>query len=252
MKYLTDKEILNWNKRLDKSGYMVYPSPNRRSSEPDISYRQIVKNGPGIGDTFVETTEPFIRYKFTFSVASNRKETFFEIFNRIAEESFGTKSIYQYDDHNNIVGKSEKVTSIEFNDSIIDSKSESNHMISEKEYTRFTYNFAGKLGSIMAFISYLEDTINIFSMMWGYENDGSEVSLLKYPIGTIVSPKDDKSKDLLILDYKFSKIYDKYYIDYYASEMLTTGTVITYGNSEEYKEENLCFSRNNRIDNILN
>jgi hypothetical protein len=245
MKYLTDKEILNWNKRLEKSGYMVYPSMNTRSSEPDISYRQIIKNGLGMGDTFAETTEPFIRYKFIFSVSSNRVEFFSELFSKLTQDPFGTKSIYKGQNQ-------DKITSIEVNEKIIDSKSEVKHKILDKEYVKFTYEFAGKLGSIMGYVSYLEDAINIFSMIWGYQEDGSEVCLLKFPIGTIVSPKSDKSKDLLILDYKFVKIYDKYYIDYYATEMLNQGSVIKYGISEEYKEDLLCFSRNNRIDNILN
>ncbi len=252
MKYLTDKEILKWNSRLEKSGYTVYPSPNNRSSEPDISYRQIIKQ-PGIGDNFVTTTEPFIRYRFTFSIASNREEHFFDLFSKISKQPFGTKSVYAGNEMSGWKTMPDvKITDIDFSDKVIDDKSKSTHMISDKEYVRYTYSFAGKLGSIMAYISYLEDTINFFSMIWGYEEDGSEICLLKYPIGTIVSPKEDKSKDLLILDYKFSKIYDKYYIDFYASEMLTNGTVITYGESNDYKEENLCFSRNNRIDNILN
>ena len=29
-KYLSDSEILRWNKRLDSSGYSVYPMPNNK------------------------------------------------------------------------------------------------------------------------------------------------------------------------------------------------------------------------------
>ena len=40
MKYLSDTEILNWNKRLEKSNYAVYPLSNHRSGNPDIIFRQ--------------------------------------------------------------------------------------------------------------------------------------------------------------------------------------------------------------------
>ena len=38
--YLSDTEILNWNKRLDGSAYSVYPMSNIRNSHPHISVRQ--------------------------------------------------------------------------------------------------------------------------------------------------------------------------------------------------------------------
>lgn len=245
MKYLTDKEIINWNKRLETSDYLVYPSLNNRNSQPDVAYRQVVKN-PGVGETYVNITEPFIRFKFIFSISSNREESFFELFKKISSEPFGTKSVY--------IGENQlsKISEIDFSEKIIDSKERSIHKISEKEYVRHTYLFKGKLGSIMAYVSYLEDAISFFSSIWGYEDNGKEVCLLKYPIGTIVSPNKDKSKDLLVLDYKYFKIYDKYYIDYQTSEMFINGAIITYGETFDYKEDELSFSRNQRIDNILN
>ncbi len=245
MKYLTDKEIIKWNTRLEKSDYLVYPSMNNRSSEPDIAYRQVIKN-TGIGETYVNVTEPFIRYKFTFSISSNREESFFDILKKLSTEPFGTKSVYITNQNQ------EKISEVEFSEKIIDNKERFNHKIYDKEYVRYTYSFVGKLGSIMAYVSYLEDAISFFSSIWGYEEDGKEVCLLKYPIGTIVSPNKEKSKDLLVLDYKFSKFYDKYFVDYVANEIVYSGTIITYGESNTYKEEDLCFSRNSRIDNILN
>ena len=105
----------------------------------------------------------------------------------------------------------------------------------------------------MAYISYLEDTINYVSEMWGYNEDGSEVCLLKYPIGTIVSLPEDKSKDYLVLDYSYNKLDGKYYIDFVVSEMMNSkGAVIKYGEIYTFNESQLCYSRNSRIDDILN
>jgi hypothetical protein len=142
---------------------------------------------------------------------------------------------------------------ITFNDTVIESKEVNTHLVFEKEYIRFTIHFAGKLGSIMAYVSYLEDTINFFSEIWGYNEDGSEVCLVKYPIGTIVSLPKDKSTDYLVLDYKYRKLDGKYFIDFIASEMLNNkGSVITYGEIYTFRESELCYSRNSRIDDILN
>jgi hypothetical protein len=247
MKYLSDTEILNWNRRLERSDYAVYPLSNVRSGHPDIIFRQKINNGYSpMGEQLVETIDPFIRYDFTFSVASNRKETFFDLFEKLSKESFGTKSIYRDQ-------KSEKIMDITFNDTVIETKEENTHMVYEKEYIRYTYHFAGKLGSTMAYVSYLEDTINFFSEIWGYNEDGTEVCLLKYPIGTIVSLPKDKSTDYLVLDYKYRKLDGKYFIDFIASEMLNNkGSVITYGEIYTFRESELCYSRNSRIDDILN
>ena len=251
MKYLSDTEILNWNRRLERSDYAVHPLSNVRSGHPDIIFRQKTNfssnpNSPIYSNQLVETIDPFIRYDFTFSVASNRKETFFDLFEKLSKESFGTKSIYRDQ-------KSEKIMDITFNDTVIESKEENTHMVYEKEYIRYTYHFAGKLGSIMAYVSYLEDTINFFSEIWGYNEDGTEVCLLKYPIGTIVSLPKDKSTDYLVLEYKYRKLDGKYFIDFIASEMLNNkGSVITYGEIHTFRESELCYSRNSRIDDILN
>ena len=248
MKYLSDTEILNWNRRLEKSDYAVYPLSNVRSGNPDIVFRQKINNGYSpMGEQLVETLDPFIRYDFTFSIASNRKETFLDLFEKLSKEAFGTKSAY-HDNNNN-----RKIYDITFNDGVIETKEENTHMVYEKEYIRFTIHFAGKLGSIMAYVSYLEDTINFFSEIWGYNEDGSEVCLVKYPIGTIVSLPKDKSTDYLVLDYKYRKLDGKHFIDFVVSEMLNNkGAVIKYGEVYTFRESELCYSRNSRIDDILN
>jgi hypothetical protein len=248
MKYLSDTEILNWNRRLEKSDYAVYPISNVRSGNPDIVFRQKINNGYSpMGEQLVETLDPFIRYDFTFSIASNRKETFFDLFEKLSKEAFGTKSAYH--DNNN----DRKIYDIPFNDGVIETKEENTHMVYEKEYIRYTYHFAGKLGSIISYVSYLEDAINFFSEIWGYNEDGTEVCLLKYPIGTIVSLPKEKSKDYLVLDYKYRKLDGKHFINFVVSEMMNNkGAVIKYGEIYTFRESELCYSRNSRIDDILN
>ncbi len=233
---------------------MVYPLSNRRSSEPDIAYRQVVKNAlfnSTNSDTFVSIPEPFVRYEFIFSISSNREDEFFELFDKLKVQEFGTKSIY-IDDKNTVYSSTEKVSDISFTESVVELRTSIKHKLKEKEYVRWSYKFAGKLGSIMAYVSYLEDTIEFFSRVWGYSEEGGEFCLLKFPIGSIISKVSDKSKDLVVLDYSYLKIGKEFYIDYVASEILSTGNIITYGRPNTLKESEICFSRNHRIDDILN
>jgi hypothetical protein len=86
---------------------------------------------------------------------------------------------------------------------------------------------------------------------YGYTEEGKEVSLKKFQIGTIVSKIDDKSKDYLIVDISPKKIGNVFYIDYHISEVLTIGDIIRYGANQKVSENEICFSRNSRIDDIL-
>lgn len=246
MKYLTDTEILKWNDRLssipNKYGdtIKVYPKGNMNSSNPYILYKSITRLGE-----FIDLPEPTIDFTFIFSVSSNRLEEFLNILKSSFKDEFGTKSVF--------VDKNiDRVSDIIINDSIIKSKKEAKHKIGDKEYIRFIYDFSGKLGSIMGYISYIEDAINFFSLIWGYKEDGSEVNLLKYPIGSIVSKKENQSSDFLVLDYKYYKLVNDYKISYIVTEIKeNNGMTIKYGQIITISEDKITWSRNNRIDNIL-
>jgi hypothetical protein len=245
--YLSDTEILNWNKRLEGSPYSVYPMSNIRNSHPGISVRQKSTsfNSPMGVDNYVPTLDPFITYNFSFSVAKNRSEFFFNLFNKVSGE-VENKVIY-VDPSNN-----DKFTDIIFNEDVISEKEVIEHSILGKTYLRYDYKFKGKLSSIMAYIMFLEDAINYFSEIFGYNEDGTEVNLLKFPIGTIVSKLKDKSKDYLVLDYRYKKQDGKYQINYFISEMINNGPIIKYSDVEVGHENDLCYSRDSRIDDILN
>ncbi len=247
MRYLLDSEILRWNDRLEKTPFMVYPKSNLQGSHPHISFRQKTSNTFGSID-FIETIDPHLNnYQFVFSVAKNRVDNFFDIFDKLREEDLGTKTCYTSNDN------STKVSDIELSEKIVVKKDSLVHKISEKEYVRFSYTLTGKLSQIMAYVFYLEDTIEFFSKIWGYNEDGTEEHLIKYPIGTLVSDVNDKSKDYLILDYIYRKIGSNYYIDYELTEVLGGySSVIKYGDVKNMSENNICFSRNGRIDDILN
>lgn len=243
MKYLLDSEILNWNDRLINTNYRVSAPYGVKSSAPNIAFTQVINRG--IGDTFVSTLDPHLEFQFGFSVAKNRIDLFWDIFNNWHDEKVLNEVVY-VDTQNN-----KKFYTISVNDDVISSKKETPHNILNKEYIKYTYNFKGKLSSIMAYVMFLEDAIDIFSKLYGYTEDGQEINLAKFQIGSIVSKIDDKSKDYLVVDISPQKVGLKFYIDYHITEVLTIGDIIRYGATQKVTDKEICFSRNSRIDDIL-
>jgi len=241
--FISDKKIISWNDRLKDSNYNLKPEYTTRSSFPEITIWFVDRNNlPPYN--LEQTIDPHINYKFSFSVSSNRTDQFFDILNRLLKMPFETYVTYKDKDYKiDLTGTS-----------IVSEKKEEEHKILEKTYKRYSYKFSGKLSHIIAYVSCIEDTISYFEKMWGYDEDGKEINLLKYPIGSIVSTTKDKSKDYLVLDYNYQKdTNDNFFIDYHCCEILNTNSpVIQYGESKLYYEDELCFSRNNRIDDILN
>lgn len=249
--FLTDVEILKWNDRLIGSDYVVKPTYGHKTSYPELMIFQKSRIGSsllGYNDQ-LQSMDPSIKFDFIFSVASNRTQNFFDIFEKIINREFVTEFVYNSPGNNQ-----PKSYTISIPDDLIKFKGEEEHYLLKKKYTKYTYKFTGKLSSIMCYVSCLTDTINIFELMWGYDEDSNEKCLLEYPIGTIVSIKKDKSKDYLVLEYKYEKSTNgEFEIKFICSEMLNTDScIIQYGDTKIYKSDELCYSRNNRIDDILN
>lgn len=248
-KYLSDSEIMNWNDRLSSTPYFVIPRYHTHNSFPMIIFKQRVKTGNQMnpfGEAEVVTLDPHMKFNFSFSVAKNRVDNFFHIFDKWFTNKIETKTLF--------VDKSnrEKIGDIEVSESIIKSKAQSEHKVKEKEYTKFTYEFEGHLSSIMAYVMFLEDTIEIFSKIWGYDENGGEHVLTKFAIGDIVTKTGDQSEDYLVLDFSPTKSDNKFNINYEICKMIKRGQIIQYGQVEFVNISDITWSRNNRIDDILN
>jgi hypothetical protein len=244
---LTDNEILKWNDRLSQR-------PDHRSLFPvydnygniNISITKINKMGAveyGVGD-------PILTFNFSFSVTKNRIGEFKKLFNRFMNEGFKTKVQFSQPTtqsrYSDLIEMKPDCEVIEF--------TETEHIVNNREFIRTNYVFNGKLTSIIAYVSIIEETIAFFEMIWGYDEDGNEYNLLKFPISSIVSLNEDKSQDYLVLDYQYNKDTNGVRtILLKIIEMIDSGkSVISYGKNMTLDESRLCYSRNNRIDNILN
>lgn len=243
MRHLSDTEILNWNSRLEKTPYRVSPKYHTHSSFPLIVFYQ-KNNTPWTGGLDAVTIDPHMNFSFSFSVAKNRVDNFFHIFNRWFTNKIETKTFYENKN-------SDKVGDIRISNDVVKSKKQEDHKIKDKEYTKFTYEFDTHLSSIMAYVSFLEDTIEIFSRIWGYDENGGEHLLTKFNIGDVVAKVGDQTEEYIILDFSPQKNHGDFIINYEISKMITRGQIIQYSPSELVGENDITWSRNNRIDNIL-
>ena len=240
--HLSDTDIMAWNDRLgEKSGLYVMARYSNVSSQPTI----VVKKEsiyPGMEPK--EAGDPEIGFRFAYSIAANREGMFFEIFEKLAREGF----------ENHIMNANGTSSYIKFERKLGEGSTRTIHKLYEKEYLRIEHIFTGKLSSIMAYVCLLESAMEYFSMIWGYDESGKEYCLLKYPIGSTVSPADDKSKDFLVIDYRFYRHGPRFIIDYVAAEMMLDkkSPVVKYGPVKTFSEKNLSWSRNGRIDDLLN
>lgn len=242
MRYLLDSEILSWNERLENSPYMLRPKMHNRSANVDIVVVQKVKNG--IGFDLVDTIDPSVQYRFIFSISSNRVKDFWSIFERRKTVSIGNKMSY-----------GDKISDISFIEEIVRKKEESTHKVKQKEFTRYIYNFSGKLSQVISYITVIDDSIKFFERIWGYDENGKEYSLLNFPLGTICSLVEDKSNDYMVFDYEYYISRDNNFdIKYRISKMdwSDKSPTVKYGPTIVVEESKLCHSRNFRIDEILN
>jgi hypothetical protein len=258
MKYLTDSEIMKWAKELNLP---IYPRYSNITGQPDILISEIktIDYNPSISRydyqaggqvPEIKDVNKAITYKFTFSVSKNRVDTFNKILKKKLSGDIGTKIIIEKQDGS--MSKVQKSQDIKLNEFGTNSVEKEDHVIFNREFTRFTYTLYGQFSYIMIYVSYIEEVINYIASIWGYNDEGEEILLTKYSIGDIVSPNDDKSLDYLILDYVLNEQTNK--IDYMVSDMIfdKSSSIIRYNSVFNVNEESITWSRNSRIDDILN
>lgn len=246
---ILDSDIMDWNNRIPNNKIWVHAQYSNLGPDINIVFktqpRYATLGSPFSNNTTEETSnvgDQLIDYRFTFSVAKERENEFNEIFEKLKEKPLRNKVQKQngmFDDIKTDIKPTIK---------------KSTHTVYNTEYTRFEYEFKNEFySSVIAYIFLLETSIDLFSMIWGYDEDGNEHNLLKFPVGSIVSKHEDKSVDYLVLDLEYSKVGGTPEIRYNICEMLYTkkSSVIQYGRVSTERESSLCWSRTGRIDDIL-
>lgn len=228
--------------------FNIRPSYENHASCPAIAFYNLQT----LQSTFYSTTtfapsdvkirEPKLELNYHFSISNDNIDRFFDIFNTISQQEI--ENAY-YD--------GESLKPIKLNTDIIKSKNITSHVMYNINYTRYEFIFKGGMIDIITYIKYLEYSIEYIKLIYGYNEKGEEINLLKHKIGDIVSLKEDGSKDLIVTNYWYHHHGNVYHIDYMINEILTDklSPIIKYGKLLILTDKEITYSRNSRIDSIL-
>ncbi len=230
---MSDSEIMGWNNsdRLPMGMWATARYTNTEDIQMDF------KGGSNMDKSL---GNPYIEYLMTFSVLGDKADQFESILDSLLARKFQNSVI-------NRQGTTERVSA----DEDVATRKRFDHMVGNTAFARYEYVLEGRASSVFAWRHVLEKAVDLFSLIWGHNEDGESVPALKFPVGSIVSPKYDKGIEMLVLDLNYMTIpYAA--ISYVACEIINQGgSVIRYGVAKEYSESDLTWSRSGRIDDIL-
>jgi len=263
-RYFSEDEIKKWNGIFEKRrlSYRLHVHALTKS----LSVYQSFQSG-GIYDEEkkAHTLSDFMKYpfyyEFSFSVIKRRRDEFFKIVDKFIRGGI------EY------IGSSDSG----MGQVLMDLKKEvydhelTDHSFGKNELIRVQYKFKSAL--VAMFVStIIEDAISFFEMMWEYTEEGEESCLVKYPIGSVVSLKTNKGIDYMIDGYEFMRhnsimtyyngskpIISKWnsseniiLYEMVCIESGLTSSIIRYGDSCIAHEDDICSSRTNNLNIILN
>lgn len=176
MRIFTLEEMTSWSQKLGLSpGTQTGLNPNFASLK-DYS----------ISTNFVDNFNR-INYRFSFSISYNNLERFKNLLNKFLSEGFEF-----YNGMNNKI-HIERISKEDFQ--MLESFKEiSQHRTYGVDFTKFTYNFykVPTLPCVM-YIQSILDVIEIIGNFWSFDENGNEICTMHYPVGSIVSLKNDRS-----------------------------------------------------------
>lgn len=264
-RFFSEKEIEKWNEIFQKKNYKYLVSVDsstkklRFQDRWDTSLLSTgrIENDTDLCNSFMNPQFSSFEYDFSFSVIKKRKDEFFKIVDRFITEGF---EIGGYDTSRSFDLKEE-----------VYKCNQMDHTVYKNEMIRTTYSWKNPLLAMMI-STIIEDAIGFFEIMWEYTEDGEEKCLIKYPIGSIVSRIGNKGIDYMVNSYDLARANAG--MTYYASkpyvgtnitidkptilydivciEIDTKSPIIRYGDSCMVSEGDICPSRTNNLNIILN
>ncbi len=260
-RYFSDKEIDKWNNILVKGNHsrMIAPPIDPKSKLKFLDRYSKTDIHAGRADDvvikeFMKPNYSTFKYDFAFSVIKKRKKDFLILVDMLIE--YGFEIGYDISKLFNIREEVYRNEEVE-------------HKVYKNEMVKIRYSWDNPLIA-MVVSTIIEDAIAFFELMWGYTEDGEEKCLVKYPIGNVVSKITDKHVDYMINGYEFgrpntiiNKLYPFTYVNASYEEFTILyeivciendikSPIIRYGASYVVTENEICPSRTNNLNIILN
>lgn len=186
--------------------------------------------------------DPPVVYKLTFSFAESCTEEFEYILETLMTKDFD----------NHVWKTSKKKEKVYLNSKSI-TKTQSTHKIGKLNYVRYEWLIKSTMSEAMAATYVVESAVEIFGKCWGVTEDGEKVCLMKFPVGSMVNLEGNKSEDWLVLDWSFDLLSPNFHHDYEVVAMTEKpgSAVVSYDKRQLVSEHRISWSRNGRIDDIL-
>lgn len=245
---MSDSFIFGWNGRLFEmvKGYgdvtFMVSASYTTDTGIDVKIKPVTQYNASMISDNETLMDPPIGYKLTFSVAKECTDEFEDILETLMNKEFD----------NNVwkTSKSKEIVKVDPN-SIKESKSV--HRIGKVDYVRYEWTIKSCMSEVMAACYVVESAVEIFGKCWGVTEDGEKVCLMKFPIGSMVNLEGNKSEDWLVLDWSFDLLSPRFHHDYEVVAMNERpgSAVINYSKRQLVSEHRISWSRNGRIDDIL-
>ena len=228
--------------RFDNNHYQNFQGFNQKTPTDSIHW----KNGSS-GNPIYKVPE--ITYFFNFSVSKKCSKRFYDLLQTILESG----SVFCYTttdkiDKPNMSNKEIKTYRKNLSDFTIE---KSDIKIHNVEYIQNTCKLTCDLFEVIHFVNSVESAVEIISKYFEYEQDGKEICKTKFQVNEIVSTKNDKSGNYMILDFF---IQQDNTISYKVSKIQNciTSEVILFEGISILKEEDILPNREDRLNIILN
>ena len=250
-----DKSSLDkWNERLKKLNLSL--SLNGTQHYTDVITIWGVDNSYSGYQGYRSTPEPIykvpeISYIFNFSVSKKCSKRFYELLQTLLKsgttfyyttKDTGSYSKGQTETKNYVCRKNLSEFTIEKTDIKI-------HQV---DYIQNTCKLSHNLFDIIHFVNSVESAVEIISKYFEYEVDGTEICKTKYKVNEIVSTKDDKSGNYMILDFAIQPNNNT--ISYKLSKIQNsiTSEVILFDGISILNEDDIIPNREDRLNILLN
>jgi hypothetical protein len=241
-----DKKYLDkWNERLKKFNLSLSLSNDTWSTTDVITFwksENSYSGYQGVKNTPTPINVPEIDYIFIFSVSKKCAKRFYDLLQTILKSgTIFTHKTISPENKSLICKKNLSEFKIE----------KSDIKIHNVDYIQNTCKLSCNLFEIIHFVNSVESAVEIISNYFGYEEDGTEICKTKFKVNDIVSTKEDKSGNYMILDfsiqvdntisYKISKIQNN-----------LTSEVIIFDGISIIKEDDILPNREDRLNILLN
>jgi len=247
MRKLTEKDIEKWNPRLANINLGILITDN--SGTLQFVHQPSYNGWQGYSSERTHLDKlPHIQYHFTFSVSKKSIKRFDKILSLLLEDGLSfplsKKGLMLKED----INVSKKI--IDYSNFL----EESEIKIHKVDFVQRHYKLNLPISEIFLLVNSVEESVKVISEFYEYEEDGTEICKIKYPVTSIVSTVEDKSGNYIVLSHSFTNHYEIIKPLYNIAKIETEidSEVLLFGQTFSVHEDFIIPNREDRLNSLLN